>query len=263
MIRPKTAPIRRWLSFVCILCSFSVTGCAGLGLNNGDGSANLGTPESLYGAAKRALDRGDYLTAIDGFEALGAQFPFGTFTQRAQLEVTFAYFKENEYDNAIAAANRYIKLYPRDASVDYALYMKGLANYSRGGSIGERVFPRNLAQVDQNWLRTSYVEFDTLVRRYPESEYTTDAIERMAFLRDSMAQHELTTARYYYERGAMVASVNRVTYILEQFKESKHVPNALALMASAQRSLGQDELAKDTLRVLSETDPTHPALVRL
>lgn len=260
MIRPYTAPIRRWLSFVCILFAFTLTGCA---FGGGSKSAPLGTPEGLYTVAKRALDDGDYLTAIDVFEALGAQFPFGIYTQKAQLEVTYAYFKENEYDNAIAAANRYIKLYPRDDSVDYALYMKGLANYSRGGSISESLFPRNLTHVDQNWLRSSYVEFDTLVRRYPESKYTADALDRMVFLRDSMAQHELVTARYYYNRGAMVASVNRVTYILEQFKGSKHVPNALALMASAQSSLGQDDLATDTLRVLSETDPNHPALARL
>ena len=262
MIRPYKASIRLWLSTICILCAFGLSGCSSSG-GGAIGSTITGTPESLYTTAKRALDRGDYLTAIDVYEALGAQFPFGTYTQRAQLEVTFAYYKQDEYDNAIAAADRYIKLYPRDNSVAYALYMKGLANYSRGGSTTERIFPRNLSQVDQNWLRASYVEFDTLVRRYPESEYTEDAIARMAFLRDSMAQHELTTARYYYNRGAMVASVNRATYILEHFKGSKHVPNALALMASAQSSLGQDDLARDTLRVLSETDPTHPALVRL
>lgn len=261
MILLNTAPIRRWLSLLCIVGSLAFAGCSTS--SGGAGSVGAGTPEGLYTVAKRALDSGDYLTAIDVYEALGAQFPFGPFTQRAQLEVTFAYFKQNEYDNAIAAADRYIKLYPRDQSVDYALYMKGLANFSRGGSPTERIFPRNLSQVDQNWLRASYVEFDTLVRRYPESEYTTDAIERMSFLRDSMAQHELVTARYYYNRGAMVASVNRVTYLLEHFKGSKHVPNALALMASAQRSLGQDDLAQDTLRVLSQTDPNHPALARL
>jgi len=219
-----------------------------------------GTPEGLYGTAKRALNRGDYLTAIDVFEALGAQFPFGTFTQQAQLEVIYAYYKQDEYDNAIAAADRFIKLYPRNNFVDYAIYMKGLAHFGRGGSPMERFFPRELAHVDQNWLRSSYVEFDTLVRRYPNSKYADDAVQRMAFLRDEMARHELTTARNYYNRGAMVASVNRVTYLLEHFKESKHVPNALALMASAQRSLGQNDLAADTLRVLQETDPEHPAL---
>lgn len=259
MIRLNSAPHRTWLAMLCISLALVLSGCA----NKGGSSSITGTPEGLYGVAKRALNRGDYLTAIDVFESLGAQFPFGTFTQKAQLEVTYAYYKQDEYDNAIAAADRYIKLYPRDNSVDYAIYMKGLANFSRGGSTTERIFPRSLAYVDQNWLRAAYIEFDSLVRRYPDSEYAGDARERMRYLRDEMARHELLTARYYYGRGAMVASVNRVNYLLEHFKDSKHTPNALALLASAQRSLGQDDLAEDTLRVLADTDPAHPALVRL
>ncbi len=260
MIRLNTTRYRRWLTTFFVVSSLILTACA----SSGGGGTNSGdTPEGLYGAAKRALTRGDYLTAIDLFESLGAQFPFGTYTQKAQLEVTYAYYKQDEYDNAIAAADRYIKLYPRDETVDYAMYMKGLSNFSRGGSPMERFFPRKLAYVDQNWLRSAYVEFDSLVRRYPDSQYAEDAIERMSYLRDEMARHELITARYYYNRGAMVASVNRVIYLLEHFKDSKHVPNALALMASAQKSLGQLDLFEDTLRVLSETDPEHPALARL
>jgi len=244
---------------LCIVLPLTLSACA----SSSSPGPSTDTPEGLYRVAKRALDRGDYLTAIDVYEGLGAQFPFGTFTQKAQLDVIFAYFKQDEYDNAIAAADRYIKLYPRDETVDYAMYMKAVSNYSRGGSGTERLFPRQLAHVDQNWLRNAYVEFDALVRRFPDSEFAQDSIERMAFLRDEMARHELNTARYYYGRGAMVASVNRVTYLLEHFRDSKHTPNALALMASAQRSLGQLDLANDTLRVLAETDPKHPALALL
>ena len=138
--------------------------------------------------------------------------------------------------------------------------MKGLAHYSRGGSPLERLFPRDMARVNQNWLRSAFAEFDTLVRRFPESEYVPDALERMAFLKDEMARHELLTARFYYERGAMIAAVNRVTWLLEHFDGSSHVPNALALLASAYEALGQEDLRADTLRVLAETDPEHPAL---
>jgi len=257
MILANSSIIRRLLTVLCVLASLAFAGCAASG---GGSGANSGTPEGLYGIAKRALDRGDYLTAIDVFEELGAQFPFGTFTQQAQLEVIYAYYKQDEHDNAIFAADRFIKLYPRNDEVDYAVYMKGLSHFSRGGSPMERYFPRKLAYVDQNWLRSAYAEFDNLVARYPDSEYREDSVQRMAFLRDEMARHELITARYYYKRGAMVASVNRITYLLEHYRDSKHVPNALALMASAQRSLGQSDLAADTLRVLSKTDPDHPAL---
>lgn len=218
------------------------------------------TAETLYRSAKRSLGRGDFLTAIDSFETLGARYPFGSYTQQAQLDIAYAYFKQDDFDSAIGAADRFIKLYPRSDNIDYAYYMKGLSNFSRGGSVLERLFPRDLSRVNQNWLRTAFAEFDTLVRRFPESKYVPDALERMSFLKDEMARHELITAQFYYDRGAMVAAINRATYLLEHFDGSAHVPNALALMATAYEALGQDDLKADTLKVLAATDPGHPAL---
>ncbi len=222
--------------------------------------ASEATAEQLYLAAKKSLNQGDFLAAINTFETLGARYPFGSFTQQAQLDIAFAYLKQDEFDNAISSADRFIKLYPRSENIDYAYYIKGVSHFSRGGSFTERIFPRDLSKVNQQWLRTSFAEFDTLVRRFPDSIYSEDALARMIFLRDEMAQHELTTARFYYQRGAMVAVINRINYMLEHFDGSRHLPNALALMAGAYQSLGQLDLQQDTLRVLALTDPSHPAV---
>jgi len=238
------------------LAVFLQTGC-GSAKKQADPSTSA---ERLYNQAKRALRQGDFLTAVDTFETLGARYPFGSYTQQAQLDIAYAYFKQDEYDNAIASADRFIKLYPRSENVDYAIYIKGVANYARGGSFMERLFPRDMAMVNQNWLRAAFAEFDSLVRQYPDSEYVPDSLERMEFLRDEMARHELNTATFYYQRGAMVAAINRVTYLLEHFDGSIHVPNALALMAGAYSSLGQTELKENTLRTLALTEPEHPAL---
>ncbi len=127
----------------------------------------------------------------------------------------------------------------------------------------ERIFPRDMAKVNQQWLRSAFAEFDTLIRRFPDSKYVEDSLVRMAYLRDEMARHELITAKFYYQRGAMVAVINRMTYLLEHFDGSRHVPNALALMSSAYESLGQSDLQQDTLRVLAATAPEHPALAKL
>jgi len=205
------------------------------------------------------LNQGDFLTAISVFETLGARYPFGNYTQQAQLDVAYAYLRQDEFDSAINAANRFIKLYPRSDNIDYAYYIKGVSHFSRGGSAMERIFPRDLAKVNQKWLSSAFAEFDTLVRRFPQSEYSPDSLERMAYLRNEMARHELITARFYYERGAMVAVVNRINYLLEHFDGSVHVPDALALMADAYQSLGQEDRYADTLRVLQATEPDHPA----
>jgi len=222
--------------------------------------ASEATAEQLYQVAKRSLNQGDFLSAISTFETLGARYPFGSYTQQAQLDIAYAYLKQDEFDNAISSADRFIKLYPRSENIDYAYYIKGVSQFARGGSTMERLFPRDMSKVNQQWLRAAFAEFDTLVRRFPDSQYSEDALARMAYLKDEMAQHELTTARFYYQRGAMVAVINRVNYMLEHFDGSRHLPNALALMAGAYQSLGQLDLQQDTLRVLALTDPEHPAV---
>ena len=221
------------------------------------------TAEELYRSAKRDLRNGNFLEAVETFETLGARYPFGNYTQQAQLDVAYAYYRQDEFDNAITSAERFIKLYPRNDTIDYAYYIKGLANYSRGSSALERLFPRNMSQVDQSWLRAAFADFDTLVQRFPDSKYAEDSLERMRFLRDEMARHELTIARYYKNRGAMVAAINRVKYMLEHFDGTRHAPAGLALMATAYASLGQKDLQQDTLRVLALNEPRHPALKNL
>jgi len=247
--------MKRVQVFLALLLALSV-GCA----TTDESSAENQSARQLYKLAKNKLDSGDFLGAVGDFEALGARYPFGKFTQQAQLDVAYAYLKQDEFDNAIASADRFIKLYPRSENIDYAWYMKGLANFSRGGSVLERLFPRDLAKVDQSWLRAAFADFDTLVSRFPDSIYTADATDRMRFLHNEMARHELQTAQYYYKRGAMVAAINRIQYLLDHFQGSEHTGNGLALMASAYQALGQVDLQQNTLRVLAQNEPSHPAL---
>lgn len=254
----KNNPLK-FISLAALLPALLMAGCGSIERQIDENS----TAEQLYRSAKRDLRNGNFLEAVETFETLGARYPFGNYTQQAQLDVAYAYYRQDEYDNAIASADRFIKLYPRNDNIDYAYYIKGLANYSRGGSALERLFPRNMSQVDQAWLRAAFADFDTLVQRFPDSDYSADAVERMRFLRDEMARHELTTAQYYYDRGAMVAAINRVKYLLEHFNGTKHGPNGLALMANAYNVLGQTDLQQDTLRVLALNEPQHPALDKL
>lgn len=258
-MKPLQIKSLRIISVAVVLPALLITGCGGIERQLDENS----TAEQLYRSAKRDLRNGNFLEAVETFETLGARYPFGNYTQQAQLDVAYAYYRQDEYDNAITSADRFIKLYPRNDNIDYAYYIKGLANYSRGGSALERLFPRNMAQVDQAWLRAAFADFDTLVQRFPDSDYSADAVERMRFLRDEMARHELSTAQYYYERGAMVAAINRVKYLLEHFNGTKHGPNGLALMANAYNELGQTDLQQDTLRVLALNEPKHPALEKL
>ena len=124
----------------------------------------------------------------------------------------------------------------------------------------ERLFPRDMSRVDQSWLRSSFADFDTLIRRYPDSKYVDDAKQRMVYLRNEMAHYELTTAEYYYVRGAMVAAINRAQYLLDHYDKTPYTVDALAVMVKAYQAMGKDELAAKTLTVLAKNDPEHEIL---
>lgn len=223
-------------------------------------NTNAESADQMYLKAKTLLDRQQFESALSNFENLEATHPFGEHAAQARLDIAYAYYKLNEHQSAVAAIDRFLKLYPQSPKADYAYYLKGLANFTRGRSLLENLVSRKLHRLDQSALRLSFSDFSTLVNRYPESEYVPDAERRMTKLRNAMALHELTTAEYYFERSAMIAVVNRVNAMLESYPDSRHTANGLSLLARAHLALGNRQLAAQSVAQLQAADPKHPDL---
>ncbi len=213
----------------------------------------------FYTEATSALNNGDYEQAIKYFETLEARYPFGRYAQQAQLEVAYAYYKYDEPESAIAAADRFIKLHPRHPHVDYAYYLKGLINFNRGKGLLQRIFPQDPATRDPGSARQAFLDFRELVKKFPNSKYAKDAYERMNFLRNNLATHEVYVAQYYMKRGAYVAAANRCTYVIEHYDKSTSVPKALIIQAQAYDKLQLPRLAADTRKVLRVNFPSYAA----
>ena len=205
----------------------------------------------FYSEAKQAMSDGDYEQAIKYYESLQARYPFGPYATQAQLDVIYAHYKNNETDSAISAADRFIKLYPQNAYVDYAYYMKGLANYNRNKSILTRLMPSDPSERDAGAALTSFNDFAELVRRYPNSKYSPDARDRMLYLRNNIAKYQLHVARYYMKRGAYLAAANRANRVVSNFERTDAVEEALQIMIDAYTRLGLKNLAADADRVLT------------
>lgn len=214
----------------------------------------------LYSAAKESLDDKNYEQAIDYFEKLEARFPFGRYAQQAQLEIAYAYYKYDEPDSAIAAADRFIKVNPRHPNVDYAWYLKGLVNYNRGRTLIDKVLPQDVSERDLGTMRSAYDDFNELVKRFPNSIYAADASQRMIHLRNNMARYEIHVASYYMRRGAWVAAANRAATVIEDYQRTPSVPDAMILLIRAYRKLDMETLANDALRVFELNYPGHPDL---
>jgi outer membrane protein assembly factor BamD len=239
----------------------SLFGC-GLLPEKIDETANWSATK-LYEEAKAARIDGNYKTAIDYLEKLEARYPFGRYAQQAQLELIYDYYKDSEPDSAIAAADRFIKTYPRHPFVDYAYYMKGLVNFARGSGPFDRFLPNDTDKTDTATARQAYNDFAELVQKFPTSKYAEDARQRMLFLHNSLATYEVNVAYYYLRRGAYVATANRAKFVLENYGRTPAVPDALALMAQAYLKLGLRDLAADATRVLRVNYPDSPYVPKL
>ncbi len=216
--------------------------------------------ERLYAEARGALDAGYYEKAVELYEKLEARFPFGTYGQQAILDLAYAYHKNDEPDLAISTAERFIKLYPQNAHVDYAYYLKGLTNFQRGKGFTERILAMDESQRDPASSLWAFEDFSELVKRYPDSQYAEDAKLRMVYLRNILAEHEIHVAQYYMRRGAFVAAANRARYVVEKYPRTPSTPDALVIMAKAYKVMELTELSTDALRVLELNYPNHPGL---
>lgn len=234
-------------AFVLLSLSLALTGCSELSTKK-DEQADW-SAERFYNEARQALRDERYSKAIKLYETLESRFPFGAYASQAQLDIGYAYYKSDEPESAIAAADRFIKLHPRHPNVDYAHYLKGLVNYNRSLGFLERFIPTDSSQRDPGSARDSFKDFQILMEKFPDSRYAADSRQRMIALRNNLAIYEIHVGRYYMKRKAYVAAVERMIYVIENYEGTPAVPIALKILQAAYKEMAMDDLASDAARV--------------
>jgi outer membrane protein assembly factor BamD len=197
----------------------------------------------------------DWGQAIKYFEKLEARYPYGRYAQQAQLEIAYSYWKDSERASAIAAADRFIRLYPNHPNVDYAYYLKGLINFNENTGLLAGLSNPDMSERDPKATREAFASFKELATRFPNSKYTPDAIARMRYLVNSLASHEVHVARWYMKRGAYVAAANRAQYAIKEYPGAPATEEAMYIMVMAYGKLDLDDLCDDAYRVLRANFP--------
>lgn len=243
-------------ALACTLLALAVAGCA-IFKANPEPKKNW-SAEQYYKAAKEEFDNGNWAGATKLYEELESKFPYGRYAQQAEIEVAYSYYKQADNAQAISAVDKFIKLHPNHPNVDYALYLKGLANFKEDLGPLSRYVTQDLADRDPKAARESFESFRELVTRFPDSRYAGDSRERMAYLTEALARHEANVARYYLARGAYLAAVNRAQEVIVQFPSSPSRRGALDVMIEAYDRMGMTKLRDDAKRVLVLNYPADP-----
>ncbi|HTJ97804.1 MAG TPA: outer membrane protein assembly factor BamD [Rhodocyclaceae bacterium] len=233
--------------------SILVTGC-GLLPDQADETTGW-SANKLYAEAKDALSEGAFDKSIKYFEKLESRYPYGRYAQQAQIEVAYAYYKQGEVASAIAACDRFIRLHPSHPNVDYAYYLKGLANFNEDLGMMGYISNQDLTERDPKAAKESFDAFRELVTRFPESKYTPDATARMNYLVNALASHQVHVATYYMKRGAYLAAINRAQTSLTTYPNAPANEGALFVMVKAYDAMGMNDLRDDAERVMRKNFP--------
>src|SRR5450830_180830 len=247
---------KRLLKLAAVAFALSLSAC-GLLPDKVDETANWSAPR-LYSEAKDEMNSGGYDKAIKYFEKLESRYPFGTYAQQAQMDIAYAHYRQGEQPEALAAIDRFIKLHPNHPNVDYMYYLRGLINFNDRTSIFDTFTDQDNTERDPKAVRDAFDSFKLLAERFPESSYTPDAMARMKYLVNSMAQYDVHVARYYYRRGAYVSAVNRSQSAIKDYPDTPAVEEALFIMMRSYEAMGQKQLRDDTERVIQATYPNSP-----
>ena len=225
-----------------LLLSFSILILMGCASNEKEDAE---PPEvQLYRMAQDRINAQNYLGAVDSLARIERFYPFGVYAEQARADLIYAHYMSGDYDQAYAASEKFIRLYPRNTNVDYAYFMKGMTGYYADEGLLGNLFSLSLAKRDISGAMQSYADLTEFLIRYPESEYIDAARERLIFLRNLIASSELDGAEYYMKRGAYLAALNRANYVLKNIPNSTETQRALDIMKKSFIELGYEEYAE-------------------
>ena len=201
--------------------------------------------EELYNEAMDSLLDEDFDAAVAGFAEVERQHPYSVWATRAQLMLAFVHYQGNRYDDAIAAAGRFIELHPGNRDAAYAYYLIAMSHYEQISSVDR----------DQKTTEFALQALEEVVRRFPDSTYARDARIKIDLARDHLAGKEMTVGRYYLNRGNPIAAIGRFRKVIELYQTTSHTPEALHRLTEAYLALGVPGEAQTAAAVLGHNYP--------
>ncbi len=255
MIRSKLSALSLW---ALVVTSLTLTGCSSV---PEDKTADW-SPNKIYAEAKDELSSGGYDKAVILFEKLEGRAAGTPLAQQAQIDKAYAHYKAGEIAQGVAVLDRFIKLHPSSPALDYAFYLKGVINFNDDLGLFSSITRQDLSERDQKAAKESFESFKELTSRFPESRYSPDATQRMTYIVNSLAQYEVHVARYYFDRAAYVAAINRAQIAVSDYQGVPALEEALFIMVKSYDALDMPQLRDDTQRVLLKNYPQTEYLTR-
>ena len=242
---PRCGGIRKRMTDQCAMVAVAAV-LAMLGACGSDPDPYVERPvEELYNEAFDELLEGNYTPAARGFEEVERQHPYSVWATKAQLMAAYSFYQNNDYDEAVLAAERFIELHPGNPDTAYAHYLIGLSYYEQISDVGR----------DQRNTELALDAFEEITRRYPDSKYARDATLKISLARDHLAGKEMEVGRTYQDLEFYLAAINRFRNVVTEYQTTSHVPEALLRLTECYLALGIIGEAQTAAAVLGHNYP--------
>lgn len=241
------------LSLPGIIAAFclALTGCSNAPKDPTKGWST----QRIQAEARDERESGNYEKAVTLLEKLEGRAAGTPLAQQAQLDKAYAQYKSGEAAQAEATLDRFMKNHPSSPAIDYALYLKGLVSFNDNLGFFGFLSRQDLAERDQQAAKSSFESFKELISRFPDSKYAPDSRLRMTYIVNSLSAHEVHVARYYLDRTAYLAAVNRAQIAISDYPGTPALEEALYILYLAYDAMGMPQLRDDAKRVLAGNYP--------
>lgn len=203
------------------------------------------SPESLYRKGYDAFQSKDYEKAATYFDEVEKQHPYSIWAERSQIMAAYAFYQQNEYDDAVLVLDRFIQLHPGNRNTPYAYYLKGLCYYEQISD----------AAREQSMTEKAQQTFNELIARYPNSIYVADARAKQGLILNHLAAQNMVVGRYYLKQGDLIPALNRFRTVVVDYPNTNQVPEAYYRLGTAYVLLGMDRAANDMVNILKKRWP--------
>lgn len=212
--------------------------------------------EAAFQKAERAMERGDYIDASARYNAIRSQYPYSQFATLSELRLADAYFEEDKFTSAISQYRSFIKLHPNHPQVIYANYR--VAESFVGQMPKPFLFLPPVHERELASTKDAERELEYFIKKYPESQYSTDAKRQLAQVRRRLADHEMYVAQFYLKKDNPRAAAMRLTYLLANYSGVGLDPQSLFLLGRCYLELGDLSKAKTALTDLVQNFGDEP-----
>jgi outer membrane protein assembly factor BamD len=211
-------------------------------------AATLPPADQLYANGIAEMQKGNYDRSVTIFNEVEENYPYSTWATHAQLMHGYAQYKQQNYDDAISALNRFIALHPENQDIAYAYYLKSLCYYEQIDDV----------QRDQTSTYEAIQTLTDVIDRFPDSAYARDARIKLRLTDNRLAGHDMVIGRFYEKQHLYAAAAGRYQDIITSYQTTTYVPEALERLTETYLDLGLTDAAQRTASVLAYNYPGSP-----